>query len=99
EDGIRDRNVTGVQTCALPISRFRTHHFFYNIIDYNWVICDPTVFGHYIPLLFAVFYRIDLNVTLQYRYSENIKSRTVNRYENALPCIFHSVKAWNCVAR
>src|SRR5437868_3723788 len=22
EDGIRDRNVTGVQTCALPISRF-----------------------------------------------------------------------------
>src|SRR5699024_7446031 len=24
EDGIRDRNVTGVQTCALPISRART---------------------------------------------------------------------------
>src|SRR5207249_8311785 len=24
EDGIRDRNVTGVQTCALPISRFGT---------------------------------------------------------------------------
>src|SRR5699024_4693766 len=23
EDGIRDRNVTGVQTCALPISRYR----------------------------------------------------------------------------
>src|SRR5699024_11300405 len=23
EDGIRDRNVTGVQTCALPISRFQ----------------------------------------------------------------------------
>src|SRR5699024_3638440 len=23
--GIRDRNVTGVQTCALPISRFRPH--------------------------------------------------------------------------
>src|SRR5207249_5760313 len=30
EDGIRDRNVTGVQTCALPISStrfFRTPHF------------------------------------------------------------------------
>src|SRR5699024_11869255 len=28
EDGIRDRNVTGVQTCALPIStqRFRASH-------------------------------------------------------------------------
>src|SRR5699024_51549 len=25
EDGIRDRNVTGVQTCALPISRGRGH--------------------------------------------------------------------------
>src|SRR6266540_1840738 len=24
EDGIRDRDVTGVQTCALPISRWRT---------------------------------------------------------------------------
>src|SRR5699024_11481321 len=26
EDGIRDRNVTGVQTCALPISEFRNEH-------------------------------------------------------------------------
>src|SRR5207249_9362870 len=25
EDGIRDRNVTGVQTCALPISRLTKH--------------------------------------------------------------------------
>src|SRR5699024_11889672 len=25
EDGIRDRNVTGVQTCALPISGFGDH--------------------------------------------------------------------------
>src|SRR5438067_10791065 len=25
EDGIRDRNVTGVQTCALPISRVRAY--------------------------------------------------------------------------
>src|SRR5699024_11925505 len=26
EDGIRDRNVTGVQTCALPICHFRCNH-------------------------------------------------------------------------
>src|SRR5437867_8402699 len=26
EDGIRDRTVTGVQTCALPICRFRRSH-------------------------------------------------------------------------
>src|SRR5699024_11530704 len=27
EDGIRDRNVTGVQTCALPIFRFNINAF------------------------------------------------------------------------
>src|SRR5699024_11386123 len=26
EDGIRDRNVTGVQTCALPISWYHGHY-------------------------------------------------------------------------
>src|SRR5438067_5810448 len=33
EDGIRDRNVTGVQTCALPIARLRATGagFCYNI--------------------------------------------------------------------
>src|SRR5699024_11559117 len=28
EDGIRDRNVTGVQTCALPISEHRIYQTF-----------------------------------------------------------------------
>src|SRR5437764_11797491 len=27
EDGIRDTSVTGVQTCALPISLLAVHHF------------------------------------------------------------------------
>src|SRR5437868_14036479 len=27
EDGIRDRNVTGVQTCALPISEYITRYY------------------------------------------------------------------------
>src|SRR5699024_12154415 len=35
EDGIRDRNVTGVQTCALPIS----------------IICDPDTAGQMMLLL------------------------------------------------
>src|SRR2546430_4611824 len=26
EDGIRDLTVTGVQTCALPISKYQAHH-------------------------------------------------------------------------
>src|SRR5690606_40813813 len=31
EDGIRDFHVTGVQTCALPISRLRQHRY-YNVL-------------------------------------------------------------------
>src|SRR5699024_11591410 len=36
EDGIRDRNVTGVQTCALPISKPDTFNYSYN------GACQPT---------------------------------------------------------
>src|SRR5699024_11816262 len=35
EDGIRDRNVTGVQTCALPISAQRTSEMRDRRIDGN----------------------------------------------------------------
>src|SRR5699024_12174721 len=35
EDGIRDRNVTGVQTCALPISRGRRSFFRPNVVQYT----------------------------------------------------------------
>src|SRR5699024_3492372 len=35
EDGIRDRNVTGVQTCALPICRFR----FLDMSAVCWAAC------------------------------------------------------------
>src|SRR5699024_11399600 len=33
EDGIRDRNVTGVQTCALPILGHRRHRVFLFRVD------------------------------------------------------------------
>src|SRR5699024_11808527 len=33
EDGIRDRNVTGVQTCALPISHPRAHYWMMTDLD------------------------------------------------------------------
>src|SRR5699024_11255851 len=36
EDGIRDRNVTGVQTCALPICRIRI------LIDRHILTTEPT---------------------------------------------------------
>src|SRR5699024_1880105 len=39
EDGIRDRNVTGVQTCALPIFRDAVDHL-------DQVVDAPGVHGH-----------------------------------------------------
>src|SRR5207249_5122080 len=33
EDGIRDRNVTGVQTCALPISSLSAHSSYAGILS------------------------------------------------------------------
>src|SRR5699024_11853535 len=56
EDGIRDRNVTGVQTCALPIYFFMQDQRIWNIIHrylsgeytpdeeqrlYTWLAEDP----------------------------------------------------------
>src|SRR5690606_40714267 len=41
EDGIRDFHVTGVQTCALPISsRFNANRILEKIIDPNRVVAD-----------------------------------------------------------
>src|SRR2546430_2389535 len=34
EDGIRDLTVTGVQTCALPISPLAKQHIFFNLFNY-----------------------------------------------------------------
>src|SRR2546429_6317670 len=42
EDGIRDVAVTGVQTCALPISLFVAlpdHHQFHSVGS-RWLLCD-----------------------------------------------------------
>src|SRR5437868_8328760 len=61
EDGIRDRNVTGVQTCALPISMGEAFDYAkeFKTLDLNAVIKDltalmtesqewwPADFGHY----------------------------------------------------
>src|SRR5207249_9052234 len=41
EDGIRDRNVTGVQTCALPISVHPSREV-QNIIT-NWACGTPSI--------------------------------------------------------
>src|SRR5699024_5958564 len=37
EDGIRDRNVTGVQTCALPISAYVLEHF-WDGMDFRYTL-------------------------------------------------------------
>src|SRR5690554_7057896 len=39
EDGIRDADVTGVQTCALPISKLR-HRQFFDLASLNEAIAE-----------------------------------------------------------
>src|SRR5699024_12230291 len=44
EDGIRDRNVTGVQTCALPISLLWKINRYTAIV--NWFLCQQYAYHH-----------------------------------------------------
>src|SRR5699024_1723668 len=47
EDGIRDRNVTGVQTCALPISKKMTAIYFeYDGKQYDYRLVNPKIISH-----------------------------------------------------
>src|SRR5699024_12131349 len=46
EDGIRDRNVTGVQTCALPISTGLLAHVLEESMPISYLIGDGTGKGH-----------------------------------------------------
>src|SRR5699024_12015823 len=39
EDGIRDRNVTGVQTCALPIFTDYMDQLGFNLVGYGCTTC------------------------------------------------------------
>src|SRR5699024_11712834 len=52
EDGIRDRNVTGVQTCALPICYFVEPTVFTNV-DESMSIAKEEIFG---PVIVAMPY-------------------------------------------
>src|SRR5699024_11393903 len=40
EDGIRDRNVTGVQTCALPIYRLAHDRLACSLLAHNRLACS-----------------------------------------------------------
>src|SRR5699024_3310823 len=44
EDGIRDRNVTGVQTCALPIYALLKLAFITHSYPHDWRTKKPTIF-------------------------------------------------------
>src|SRR5699024_12088216 len=48
EDGIRDRNVTGVQTCALPIF---VHISLFIIVVFLWLIGKITCILHCIKIV------------------------------------------------
>src|SRR5699024_1243045 len=62
-DGIRDRNVTGVQTCALPI---------YRLLEFTATIDleNKNVYEKYKD---KVLYRYALDRFIQDRYSKNVK--------------------------
>src|SRR5699024_2534409 len=49
EDGIRDRNVTGVQTCALPISFATT----FSVAGSSTLNVLPVTVGVYSPLMYS----------------------------------------------
>src|SRR5699024_11541504 len=53
EDGIRDRSVTGVQTCARPISvlDFHIQDTYFVVAHFHYVMAGTVVFG-----MFAGFY-------------------------------------------
>src|SRR5699024_11334592 len=49
EDGIRDRNVTGVQTCALPIYHIvdaNSAKGAFNGLTYHWLCLHKGIFMH-----------------------------------------------------
>src|SRR5437667_1590693 len=70
EDGIRDRDVTGVQTCALPICVLLSAH---NIS-----------FAHVLGLLAALgfaagFFAVPVNALIQHRPDERGKGGIIDR--------------------
>src|SRR5699024_11357530 len=79
EDGIRDRNVTGVQTCALPIS-FDIINENRNTIMYKYStinLLDKIYRGFFKDSLIAP---LEINNTLDH-YEDNLYLRKTNRSE------------------
>src|SRR5699024_11739681 len=75
EDGIRDRNVTGVQTCALPIfflgfaGMFRVLGVQY---DSNWALILFVVLFFVIGFFFDFIFRVLTNLTKRYMSDQRI---------------------------
>src|SRR5207249_8863040 len=75
EDGIRDRNVTGVQTCALPISKART----LTIYDFLTAHADSVVANCQSSCLWVTFNpNLELLVRAnQFRTAERLEPKPV----------------------
>src|SRR5260370_34794172 len=78
EDGIRDSSVTGVQTCALPISRYGQRPVIFYSNGYEHWIWDDT---RYPPREIGGFYKRDeLELLIQRRTSrKKLGSESINR--------------------
>src|SRR5699024_11225358 len=79
EDGIRDRNVTGVQTCALPILfsiSFTTSSFSYILFNFEYTYPNPlrpisSIIPINISTIFLKFFIISpLNFTFLFKINQ-----------------------------
>src|SRR5699024_2737062 len=62
EDGIRDRNVTGVQTCALPIYRIKRNEEFQRIFNAGKSFANRELVIYYIKKNHQTHFRVGLSV-------------------------------------
>src|SRR5699024_12085296 len=83
EDGIRDRNVTGVQTCALPISKVGeiTYDIAKNVVDdyiqvHEGAVCS-TILDMYSKQAIIAEPAGALSVSALEQYRSEIKGKTV----------------------
>src|SRR5699024_6111526 len=99
EDGIRDRNVTGVQTCALPIS---LHPYPCNLMDYESIV-DYTYPDIIITQKEDKTYNVTINdkiipnieINNQYMHLKNENSQTskyINNYYNQYLLLINSIE-------
>src|SRR5699024_11821666 len=82
EDGIRDRNVTGVQTCALPILHRLAHNFLFPYDTCSLFAGSSHIKKDRTLLRLAIFYKLKIKENVLKRACSNKDSGWNKRYIN-----------------